>query len=263
MKNPNNCNYLIIQGPISKSSYLLDYILFDDKTESYIYITKYDYEKYGYYIPDIYRSQIEENCILNSLDSKIDNGYPGGYKLHKQKIILFKEQIKEKLIKNISIKPTIDLLKEYTIYFYLSELSGTKIEEEIYNKYNENIHDYFEEIFKSRPQIVYTYILKYSQIFTIEKFIIFFDDTYIIAQSEKKYFEQKSYECILKDNILYHSVIDFFIIRYSSFNVVIYKDEKNTLGVNVRIPLPKEYLSAKDDDPVLHNKFKFLSYLGV
>jgi len=228
MNNENDCKYIIISND-KKTSYLLDYILFND--DKLIYL---NHEKFGYYIPDIYKSQIEENCIINTLNENIDNGFPGGFKLHKQKIILFKEKIKENLIRNIHIKPTFDLLKDYSIYFYLSELDGTKIEDEIYNKYNKNIYDYFEELIKIIPEIVYTYTLKYSQTFISEKFNISFDDTYIITNSEKKYFEQKSYECILKEEHVYHSVIDFFIIKYSSYNVVIYKDEKNTIeSINI------------------------------
>jgi hypothetical protein len=216
---------IIISKPGDITSYLSDYILFDYSNGGYTY----EYENYGYYIPDVYASQIETNRIIDTEYSTPINLNPGGYKLHKQKIILFKEKIKANLIKNILIKPTFDLFKEYTIYFYLCELDGTKIEDTIFNKYNENIHDYFEEKFFYIRRIIYTYILKYSQTFVTKKYIIFLNDTYLITNSEKKYFQQKSYECTLIDNIIHHSIIDFFIIKCSSFNVIIYKDEKNTV----------------------------------
>ena len=240
MNTENNCKFILITNK-EIPSYLLDYILFDDSSQVIPHGKKI-FEKFGYYVPDVYLSKIEENCIINTLNGDIDKGYPGGFKLHNQKIILFKEQIKENLIRNISLELTFDLLRDYSIYFYLSELCGTTIEENIFNKYNENIQDYFEELIKIIPQIVYTYILKYNQVFIINKFIISFDDTYLITNSEKKYFEQKSYACILKDDIVYHSVIDFFIIKYSSYNIVIYKDEQNTIeSINIIKDLTVEY----------------------
>ena len=36
------------------------------------------------------------------------------------------------------------------------------------------------------------------------------------------------------------------------------ENEKNSLGVDVRIPIPKGYNSADDDNPILHTKYNYV-----
>jgi len=189
----------------------------------------FEYERYGYYIPEIYLKNKDTNFILDTTQNSI-NRHPGGFKTYDQKIILFLEDIKK--ILNMKPKPTFEILKKYVIYFYLCELSGTPIDSDIFTSYDPFINTYFGILWYNFKPIIYTYTLKYNKTYDIPKntVVLTIDDHILIPNIERKFFLLDKYECT-KDGEpgLYHSVIDFYYISYSRFyKLYILKSEQNT-----------------------------------
>lgn len=191
----------------------------------------FEYERYGYYIPEIYSKNKETNFILDTTQDSI-NKYPGGFKTYDQKIILFLENIKKKLCAEPTPKPTFEILKQYVIYFYLCELSGKSIEPNIFTTYDPHINNYFNVLWYIFKPIIYTYTLKYNKTYNIphNTIILTIDDYILISNIERKHFLLDKYECTKDvEPGLYHSVIDFYYISYSRFyKLYILKNEQNT-----------------------------------
>ena len=117
---------------------------------------------------------------IASYDDKVSTNY-----VYKNKIILFKEKIKEKLLCD-SVN-----IKYYIIYFYLCELNKSSIEEELFNKYNDIALKYFEYIYEINTinkfnSIVETYIIRYDQKINIKKLSTTIDAYTLIPDCEMK-----------------------------------------------------------------------------
>jgi len=223
-----------------ESNFLLWYIFINNindslKTNSYIF----KYDTYGYYIPEIYLKNKETNLILDSTqDSNQDSikNNPGGFKLYDQKIVLFLENIKKILNIEPKPRPTFEILKQYVIYFYLCELSGTQMDSIIFKSYNPYIDTYFNELWYNFKPIIYTYTLKYDKTYTIpgKEIIIEIKESsslnVLISNIEKKYFLLDKYLCTQDEEPnLYHSVIDFYYISYLlSQKLCLLKNKQNT-----------------------------------
>jgi len=199
--------------------------------KDYSYNTLLKYETYGYYNKDIYEEN-KEKCYIINTEARSINGNPGGFEGYTQKIILFLDKIKNELILGTSHDNQI--LKKYIIYFYLCEISGNKIEDNIFEKYNPYIHNYFNDYFQHFEALIYTYILKYNQEYIIPtKIKIKIDEKYLISTTERNIFLQDNYECSIKRdenlNEYYSSVIDFYIIQYNSnYKLCLHKNDRNT-----------------------------------
>jgi hypothetical protein len=197
------------------------------------------FETYGYYNKEVYDKQKKENFIMNTDNDDHIIGYPGGFKVTEQKILLFKETIRIILAKKP--EPTFETLKQYLIYFYLCELSGDKINttDEIFRTYNLKISKYFDELWSAKTfsPLIYTYTLKYDKPYFIpEKNTIKLDNNSLIANTEKNLFLLPKYEYTIGNNELFKSVIDFYKIKYNEkYTLFIPSDEEknNSQSINI------------------------------
>ena len=153
----------------------------------------------------------------------------GHYNLYLSKIILFKKKVLD-----ILTVFNINNLKYYIIYFYLCELEGTKIEQNIVNMYSPHIEDYLVSNYERMPDLIATYVFKYNLTIDTKYKTLKIDHTVFIPKNEKKYFiSNNEYKYISKDNYC-KSIIDFFIVKYNMDNtLVLYKD--NTQYESVQI----------------------------
>jgi len=245
----NNTDEYFHTGIYFSKNFLLWYILinyiYEELPEFILTVNgppKLHYETYGYYNKEIYDTQKEKNFIKDADDGYHIIGYPGGYKTTDQKILLFKNAIYKKLKEKLSSQTFVlgeesssfmETLKEYLTYFYLCELSGDKLEttDEIFKTYNPHIYKYFNEVFDIHyfKPLIYTYILKYNQIYYIpEKHRIMINlDT--ISNVEKHLFLLPIYEYTIGENELCQSVINFYKIKYNNkYTLFFYENKQNT-----------------------------------
>jgi hypothetical protein len=198
-------------------------------------IDNFMYETYGYCLSQVVDDYDDYNNEIfkiseNKISTNIFNNKIGIYNPFKNKINLFKQKIFDKLI-NFDLSN----LKNYIIYFYLCELNGQELENEIFTQYDHHIDEYFIKNIKDIKNIIYTYILKYNKTIQLKYEIFTIKHDTLIPQNEKEYFIiNNPYKYILKDGYC-KSIINFFIIDYNSQNkIVLYKKNEKTI-VSVEI----------------------------
>jgi hypothetical protein len=181
------------------------------------------------------------NIPTESININLHN-YFCRYSIFENKVNIFINKIKEILESN-----DLTNIKYYIIYFYLCELKGTRIENNIFNKYNDIALNFLKKMYKNldfeirskKNCIVNTYLFRYNQCIDIEKHLIELSYKVMIPKTEKKYFGLLKYSFIFElidgETIKIYdckseSLIDFYIIEYDkNIKILLYKNEQNTI----------------------------------
>jgi hypothetical protein len=216
---------------VSKQDFLLDSILLENTECNNTKNNKY--ETYNFIInkrEEDYKS--EKIFKSKSNDFRLEDKKFGKCFPRENKITIFKNKIRDSLLKPIGNCSSYTNLKNYILYFYLCELDGNKIDDPICNLYHKHIEGYFIDHYYKMKELICTYILKYHGDLQVEYKILDIRHNTLIPKSEKQHFiKNNTYKYLLKDGYC-TSVIDFFIINYNTItdtNIVLYKDDKNTI----------------------------------
>ena len=245
----NNCKYFIIY---LKQVYtkqprirLCDYSCKYNFLLSYIFVhTVYDtlpnFELCNFEVYGLKKSDKYTNTIVPSKMFTIDknNIYdPETNILYCQIIKICCNYIDTKLtdydITTLFLLP--EILKLYIIRFYLYYLQKTDeqniidMNKKYFDKFNSHASAYFKDIYHGQFKTIiniYNYIYKLN--FSTEKNTFIIDEKTLISNIEKKYFTVKEYEYYDSDDEnLCSSVIEFYSIYTTEYNLVFPKNEQN------------------------------------
>ena len=175
----------------------------------------------------------------------------GTYHSYQHKLYLFIKKIEDEL----NEKNQLDMQK-YIIYFYLCNISGTEMKQNIFDKYDGSILNYFIDLWPIKIQrqkqeqhydyyiyqpIIYAYVLKYNKSYSFNSKYLILNDNILIHYIERNLFKQKIYTySIQQENIKINNThdvsenycksefIDFFILKYkfskNVYNIIIHKN---------------------------------------